>query len=404
MIIGGGPAGLAAAIALRQQRLDAIVVEALTPPIDKACGEGLMPDSLAELSRLGVRLTGGRELCGIHFANRNRGREDLVSAEFRGAKGIGIRRLELHQRLVDRAEELGVCLRWGTRAELRANGEALVGGHPVRYSYLIGADGEASRVRRWVGLEAGHLLIRRLGFRRHYRLPPWSSRVEVHWGRLGQAYVTPVAADEVCVAAVTRHRGLGFDDLIGDIPYLCQALQGAETMGRDRGAVTTTRKLRRVTSGNIALIGDASGTADAITGEGLASTFRQALLLGAALGRDRIAEYEAGPSPHSSPAAGDGVSDIDSGSMATLARSRHADAGREFGALCGDARCPRRRIGPSALRCPPRSSARPPIAQAESRIAAECISLDGNRRIVGGRRNRAQVSPVRRSRLKGTPT
>lgn len=294
LVIGGGPAGLAAAIALRQQGLEVIVVEALIPPIDKACGEGLMSDSRAELSRLGVELAGGREFCGIHFANRNRSREDLVTAKFGGAKGIGIRRLELHKGLIERAEQVGVSLKWGARAELRANGEVSLEGHPVRHSYLIGADGEASRVRRWAGLESGYLLSRRLGFRRHYRVSPWSSDVEVHWGQLGQAYVTPVADGEVCVAAVTRHHGLCFDDLIEDIPYLRQALRGAETIGRDRGGVTTTRRLRRVTHGNIALIGDASGSADAITGEGLASTFRQALLLGEALGRDRIIDYEAG--------------------------------------------------------------------------------------------------------------
>ena len=46
LIAGGGPAGLAAAIALRQKGLDVLVADALWPPIDKACGEGLMPDAL----------------------------------------------------------------------------------------------------------------------------------------------------------------------------------------------------------------------------------------------------------------------------------------------------------------------------------------------------------------------
>jgi anaerobic glycerol-3-phosphate dehydrogenase len=43
LIVGGGPAGLASAIALRQKGLDVLVADALRPPIDKACGEGLMP-------------------------------------------------------------------------------------------------------------------------------------------------------------------------------------------------------------------------------------------------------------------------------------------------------------------------------------------------------------------------
>jgi len=294
LVIGGGPAGLAAAIALRQQGLNVLVVEALAPPIDKACGEGLMPDARRELARLGVPLSGGREFTGIHFANRNNGREDLVAGQFPNGKGIGLRRAELHQQLIDRAEEVGVSLQWGTGATLCDHGEVRIDGRPVRHRYLIGADGQASRVRRWAGLEAGSLRSQRLGFRRHYRVPIWSNQVEVHWGNLGQAYVTPVAEDEVCVAAITRRSGVHFDGILDDIPYLKHALEGAESLGRDRGAVTTTRKLRRVTRGNVALLGDASGSADAVTGEGLASTFREALLLGDALGRDRLADYEAG--------------------------------------------------------------------------------------------------------------
>jgi flavin-dependent dehydrogenase len=61
-----------------------------------------------------------------------------------------------------------------------------------------------------------------------------------------------------------------------------------------RGSLTTTRKLRRVTAGNVALTGDASGSADAVTGEGLALSFRQALLLAEAVAVDNLALYQAG--------------------------------------------------------------------------------------------------------------
>jgi flavin-dependent dehydrogenase len=292
LVIGGGPAGLAAAIALRQRGLDVVVADALVPPIDKACGEGLMPDSRRELARLGIDLTAadGREFTGIHFA----GRYHSATAEFPQSLGIGVRRLILHRRMVERAEQAGVCLRWGAHADLRANSEVTVAGTVVRYKYLIGADGEASRVRRWAALDAGWLFSRRLGFRRHYRVEPWSSHVEVHWGKSGQVYVTPLGENEVCVAAVSRHRGLGFDRILDEIPTLRAKLKGRPMIGRDRGAVTTTRKLRRVANESVALVGDASGSADAVTGEGLASAFRQATLLGDALGRDAISDYADG--------------------------------------------------------------------------------------------------------------
>ena len=53
-VLGGGPAGLAAAIAMRRTGLRVILADAARPPIDKACGEGLMPDSLAAARELGI--------------------------------------------------------------------------------------------------------------------------------------------------------------------------------------------------------------------------------------------------------------------------------------------------------------------------------------------------------------
>ena len=52
-VIGGGPAGLAAAIAARQQGLRVVVADGAKPPIDKACGEVLMPDAIAALATAG---------------------------------------------------------------------------------------------------------------------------------------------------------------------------------------------------------------------------------------------------------------------------------------------------------------------------------------------------------------
>jgi len=54
LVIGGGPAGLAAAIAARQTGLGVVLADRAQPPIDKACAEGLMPDALAALQRIGV--------------------------------------------------------------------------------------------------------------------------------------------------------------------------------------------------------------------------------------------------------------------------------------------------------------------------------------------------------------
>ena len=54
LVAGGGPVGLAVAIEARLAGLRTVVVEPRATPIDKACGEGLMPGAVADLAALGV--------------------------------------------------------------------------------------------------------------------------------------------------------------------------------------------------------------------------------------------------------------------------------------------------------------------------------------------------------------
>lgn len=287
LIVGGGPAGLAAALALRQRGAAVTVLDARQPPIDKACGEGLMPDSRRELTQLGVTLDAceGGEFRGIRFAHhQHKTLTDAGTAQFPNAGiGIGMRRQRLHARLVQAALDAGVSLQWRTPAQLLSDECVLANGVPVRYRWLIGADGQSSRVRRWAGLESGTTISRRFGFRRHYAVEPWSPYVEVHWAQSGQAYVTPVSANEVCVATVARDPQCRLETILGEMPWLRHKLRAGraveDPLDTERGALTTTRSLKRVAHGRVALLGDASGSADAITGEGMAMAFRQALLL-----------------------------------------------------------------------------------------------------------------------------
>lgn len=299
-IVGGGPAGLAAAIALRQAGVDVLVVDAQEPPIDKSCGEGLMPDSRNLLSQLGIELTSleGAPFSGIRFLDAY----SSANAKFPKSEGIGVRRLVLHRLLKDRAAALGVRMRWKTRVELRPAETPMLDGEALHCGYLVGADGEASRTRAWAGLNTGTLHSRRFGFRAHFKLANNSdigahlcaSHVEVHWGDEGQAYVTPIAERKVCVAVVSRsHKPEIFAKVVDGLPVLRESLSQATQLTPQRGAVTTTSSFCRVTRGNLALIGDASGSADAITGEGLAMSFRQALLLRDAIVEGSLERYQA---------------------------------------------------------------------------------------------------------------
>ncbi|HXJ42543.1 MAG TPA: FAD-dependent monooxygenase [Bryobacteraceae bacterium] len=281
-VVGGGPAGLAAAIAARMRGMSVVVADCARPPIDKTCGEGLMPDSLEALSELGVELRDAADshpFRGIRFL----GDHAAVDARFPVGEGIGVRRTVLHQLLIDRAHEIGVTMRWGVRVEeLEAS----------RARWIIGADGQRSRVRHWAGLEATTRDSRRYGFRRHYRAAPWTDCMEIYWGPDCQMYVTPVSGNQVCVALISRDPLLRMADVEGRFPRLMARLAGAEPVTSERGAVSASRRLRRIWNRNVALIGDASGSVDAITGEGMCLSFRQAGRLAEAMEKEDLAGYQ----------------------------------------------------------------------------------------------------------------
>lgn len=289
LIVGGGPAGLATAIAARRQGLDVVVVDRARPPIDKACGEGLMPDGLALLRELGVELDRERlqPFHGIRYLDG----EVVAEGRFPGVTGAGIRRLDLHRALVRRAEEVGVRLRWGVRVEGLTDSGVETPAGPFAARWIVGADGLHSRIRRWAGLGGRESGVRRFGVRRHFAIAPWSDCVEVYWAEDCEAYVTPVAPDEVGVAMLWSGWKSDFDGLMARFPRLRERLAGAEPRSRDRGAGPLRQRVRRVARGRVALVGDASGYFDAITGEGLSLAFHQAVALAAALRRGDLASY-----------------------------------------------------------------------------------------------------------------
>jgi flavin-dependent dehydrogenase len=290
LIAGGGPAGLAAAIAARQAGFDVAVVDCARPPIDKACGEGIMPDGLSALAALGVQVDARQAspFRGIRFVNRLQ----EIEGDFPAGVGYGIRRTVLHQWLVDRAAECGVAMHWGRRITGLSPKGLLVEGDLVSCRWLVGADGQSSQLRKLAGLEPGSARRYRYGFRRHYRVGLWCDVVEVHWAECGQMYVTPVADDQVCVALITRHNGLRFDAALPEFPQLSARLAGAPIVGSTIGAITASQRLREVHTGSVALIGEAAGSVDAITGEGLSTAFHQAIALAGAMRAGDLSAYD----------------------------------------------------------------------------------------------------------------
>ena len=285
-IAGGGPAGLAAAIRAAQKGLRAVVLERAAGVPDKACGEGLMPAGVRELNLLGARVEVAQPFRGIRYLQEG----GAVEAIFRGDQtGLGIRRTVLAKALRDRAQEAGAELRHATVQSAQAKErhvEIATDAGPVEARLLIAADGLHSPLRRAAGLDLpGPPSLPRFGIRRHFQLAPWSDLVEVHWSAGVEAYVTPVGPRSVNVAFLSG-RGAGFDELLQHFPQLQALLQNAAPDSETRGAGPLLQRVRARRANRLALLGDAAGYVDAITGQGLSLAFAGAALLFESLPQD----------------------------------------------------------------------------------------------------------------------
>ncbi len=285
IVAGGGPVGLMTAIHARLRGLDVTVVEQRPGPIDKACGEGLMPDALSRLQAVGVDPP-GRDFYGIRYITKGA----VAQARFRSGPGRGVRRLSLQTALHQRARDLGVGLVTG-RVDAISQGDGWIEAGGLRARYLVGADGLHSSVRRILGLGEAPSGAQRFGIRQHFGVRPWTDLVEVYWLDDAEIYVTPVSAATVGVAVLGR-AVLNLDAAIARIPALAARLDSVPRVSEPRGAGPLRQRVSARSAGRALLVGDAAGYVDALTGEGLRVGFAEAEAAVHAVLTDEPERYE----------------------------------------------------------------------------------------------------------------
>ena len=290
IVAGGGPVGLGTAILAARAGMAVTVVEPRAAPVDKACGEGLMPAAVRALRGLGIEPS-GRPFHGIRYVDG----PHRVEGRFRAGPGLGVRRTTLHASLGEQAALAGIPILTGRVDTIRQSGE-WVEAAGLRARYLVAADGLHSPVRQRLDLTvpaagAGPSAADgRYGLRRHFQVEPWSDLVEVHWGADAEAYVTPVGDDLVGVAVLFRGRG-DFGSWLSGFPELAERLSGAPAATGVRGAGPLRQRARRLVAGRVLLVGDAAGYLDAITGEGISVGLRCAAELVRCVEADRPQAY-----------------------------------------------------------------------------------------------------------------
>lgn len=169
VVVGGGPAGCAAAIPLARAGRDVVLVDKAVFPRDKCCGDGLTTGALRHLETLGLRpesVTSWHEVEDVWVRSPSGRTVAFPLPRGRGVFGAVARRVDLDAALLDVARSAGVKVFDGHG--LRDASESAAGGSvtldvdglgPVVARYAIGADGMWSPLRKALGVgdEPGYL-------------------------------------------------------------------------------------------------------------------------------------------------------------------------------------------------------------------------------------------------------
>jgi 2-polyprenyl-6-methoxyphenol hydroxylase-like FAD-dependent oxidoreductase len=277
VIIGGGPAGLAAAIVMARAGIHTHLYEKKSFPVDKPCGEGVMPVGVRHLHQLGItpylEPDSAFPFAGIRFHAAN-GRS--VAAHFAEGPGLGLRRTTLSTALHQAAHSYNSLQIFEATP---ATPQALTGGYititagrqTVQARLLIAADGLNSPIRRWAGLAGRGRRWQRWGAHWHVPLSPTTDYVEVFWGKNGiEAYLTPTGPEQIGLAFLWDRTRYGpvqggaalLPSLLRPFPALQQRLQNAGSPNSPAAVGPLQQTASAVISDGLLLLGDAAGYLD----------------------------------------------------------------------------------------------------------------------------------------------
>ena len=312
IVAGAGPAGSSLALRLAREGFSVALVEARVFPRPKPCGEFMSPEVLPILRDLGVlddvRALGARELRGLRVHRPRSGAAGRYVAVGRAAApfdhGFGVRRERFDHALLRAALATGgVELLEGWRAQRLVRGPdgevlGLVARashgeeRTLRASFTVGADGLRSRVAGELAGRKPRAWLDRLALVTRYRGPALGDRAEAYLLDDGFFALAPVDGGLVSLNLVVdraayRAAGMGpeayLEARMGAVPPLHGCLRGAERVDPVRGLGPLSHRTERQVFDGAALVGDACGYVDPITGEGIFLALRGAELLAATL-------------------------------------------------------------------------------------------------------------------------
>jgi geranylgeranyl reductase family protein len=298
VVVGGGPAGSAAAVFLRQRGHDVVLIDEARFPRDKICGESVSPGSRRLLTELGVaealRDLAPRPLLGMTLTAPN---GTCFRGDYRDVTepGFAVRRQAFDMVLFDRARAAGAEVREGVHVTGLVFQDGAVAGvtcedgrgpEILRARLVIGADGRRSVVARRLGLLREHPSLRKFAVRGYWEgMEGLEDRGEMHVGGGGYCGIAPLSPRRANVTFVLDRTEMGA--AAGDLetfyrgalrrwPRVEERLARAALLGPPRAIGPLALEASRVSAPGALLVGDSAGFYDPFTGEGVTLALRSA--------------------------------------------------------------------------------------------------------------------------------
>jgi geranylgeranyl reductase family protein len=272
IVVGGGPAGSTAAYELGRRGVDVLLIDKAIFPRRKCCGGGITLKTARILGADLLAITQNSiSSATLSFSGSNQfhGKQDSPVM-------YTVDRKDLDQFLLDRAQKAGAEVIQGVSVagiSVKANNaEVVTSAGSFGTQFVVGADGSRSIVARSANLGRHEQVagIETEVVVGEEDLETWRSSVLIELGRIRRGYAWLFPKKD--------HLSIGIASPIGEARDLKRHYwQFLDSLGLSRRAVATWSAglipmyvgKPRVTHGRVALVGDAAGLADPLTGEGI---------------------------------------------------------------------------------------------------------------------------------------